>query len=240
MNEYNLEDPKKGLFGSDEPQFDPSLFQIDKEKGLVNLTKIANHFDKRVAKWKELPSTQRFLQAFFEKNPESENWTVVNGGPQNGTWASKKIALKFAEWISVDFEIFANQVLDDYFSKPKQEQAKQLSTLDILKITASEIERLDEENRKLQAEAVLLNSQDLTVKTQKEWKWKSQMVQNNRGRSINYYVSKHFFTGDYAEAHRKAKEAYREATGINLPPADLMSIDMKKDYLLWLSQFNLK
>lgn len=31
--------------------FDISLFEIDKEKNLVNLTKIANHFGKRVNKW---------------------------------------------------------------------------------------------------------------------------------------------------------------------------------------------
>jgi phage antirepressor YoqD-like protein len=152
MSEYSLTDPNQGIFGSNEPAFDPSLFQIDKEKGLVNLTKIANHFDKRVAKWKELPSTQRFLQAFFEKNPESENWTVVNGGSQNGTWASKKIALKFAEWISVDFEIFANQVLDDYFSKPKLNQPtlpdNYISALEQLLESKKEEQRL-----RLEAEA---------------------------------------------------------------------------------------
>lgn len=98
--------------------FSPSIFEIDKEKGLVNLTKIAKHFDKRVNDWAVLSSTQRFLNAFFSKNPEPENLVVVNGGLSgNGTWASRKIAIKFAEWISVDFEIFTNDILDELFQK---------------------------------------------------------------------------------------------------------------------------
>ena len=98
--------------------FDISIFEIDKEKQLINLTKICQHFDRRIAKWKELPTTQRFLEAFFAKNPESENWVVVNGGNSgNGTWASRRVALKLAEWISVDFEIWCNEKLDELFQK---------------------------------------------------------------------------------------------------------------------------
>jgi len=119
--------------------FDVSLFEIDKEKGLVNLTKIAKHFDKDIFDWKRLPATQRFLTAFKEKNPDRENLVVVNGGNKNGTWASKKLALKFAEWISVDFEIFANEVLDNHFN-PKQPKA--LTTVDILELTQNEIKKL--------------------------------------------------------------------------------------------------
>lgn len=146
---YKLTDPNtnKGLFSLQIDQnnfeevktFDISLFEIDQDKNLVNLTKIANHFDKRVSKWRELPSTQKFLESFFKKNPESENLTVVNGGNKNGTWASKKLALKFAEWISVDFEIFANEVLDNYFTP------KQLTVLDILELNTNKIKELKAE-----------------------------------------------------------------------------------------------
>ena len=102
--------------------FDLSIFEIDQEKGMVNLTKIADHFGKRVSDWKKLSSTQKFLKAFFVKNSEGENLTVINGGKNpdgsfaTGTWASRKLALKFAEWISVDFEIYANEVIDQLFS----------------------------------------------------------------------------------------------------------------------------
>jgi hypothetical protein len=60
--------------------FDISIFEIDKEKGMVNLTKIANHFGKEVFDWKRLANTKRFLDVFFIKNPERVNLVVVNGG----------------------------------------------------------------------------------------------------------------------------------------------------------------
>lgn len=131
--------------------FDISLFEIDKTKNLVNLTKIANYFNKRVSKWRELPSTQRFLSAFFDLNPESENLVVVNGGNTgNGTWASSKIALKFAEWISPEFEVFCNSKLDELFKTGKTEltKPKELSRLEILEL-ALETEK---ENIKLRAD----------------------------------------------------------------------------------------
>ena len=98
--------------------FDLSIFEIDQEKGMVNLTKIADHFGKRIFDWKRLPGTKKFLTVFFGENPERENLVVVNGGLSgNGTRASRKLSLKFAEWISVDFEIFANEVMDELFFK---------------------------------------------------------------------------------------------------------------------------
>ena len=211
--------------------FDISLFEIDKEKNLVNLTKIANYFGKRVNKWTELPTTKRFLEAFAQKNPLTDNWVTVQGGNKQGTWASKKIALKFSEWISVDFEIFANEVLDNYFTPPKPK-----TVLENLKDAVAELERAEEENKKLALENTNLANREIEVKTQKDYKWLKQEVQNDRGRTINYYVQKHFFSGSYSEAHKKAKEFYKVNAGIALPNAKLMSLEQKKDYLEFLSR----
>jgi len=161
---YSPTNADKGIFDIsdiEEPNFDISLFEIDKEKNLVNLTKIAKYFDKDVFDWKRLPATQRFLNAFEEKNPDRENLVVVNGGNKNGTWANKKIALKFAEWISVDFEIFANEVLDNYFT-PKQE--KKLTTLDVLELATNEIKKLKAE-LDYKNQIVIERSQSVPAKT---------------------------------------------------------------------------
>jgi hypothetical protein len=144
---YQLTDPNKGLFSlqidknnfEEVKIFDISLFEIDQDKNLVNLTKIANHFNKRVNDWKSLPATEKFLSSFFKKNPLPENLVMVQGGNKQGTWASKKLALKFAEWISVDFEIFANEVLDNHFTP------KQLTVLDILELNTIKIKELKAE-----------------------------------------------------------------------------------------------
>ena len=39
-------------------EFDISIFEIDKQKNLVNITKIAKYFNKRVNDWRQLPSTK--------------------------------------------------------------------------------------------------------------------------------------------------------------------------------------
>jgi phage regulator Rha-like protein len=101
------------------------------------------------------------------------------------------------------------------------------------------LEKKERENKQLASNNALLASQDLEVKTAKEYKYKTQILQNNRGRTINYYVNKYFFEGNYSLAHRKAKALYRSATGINLPDtAKMMSMEQKKDYLIWLSKYD--
>ena len=132
--------------------FDISIFEIDQEKGMVNLTKIADYFGKRVSDWRQKGSTKKFLRAFFFKNPEPQNLVVVNGGDYgNGTWASRKLALKFAEWISVDFEIYANEVIDTLFRTGKVELQPQqpLSLTEVLEQSQAWIMTLAQENTTL-------------------------------------------------------------------------------------------
>ena len=139
-----------------------------------------------------------------------------------------KKAMKFKK----DY-IQAFNVMEAQLQSPKQ-----LSTLEMLKLAVTELEAKEKEIKHLASNNALLAAQDLEVKTAKEYKWKAQVVQANRGRSINYYVSKYFFNGDYREAHNNAKLAYKESTGICLPSkADLMSMEQKKDYLDWLSKY---
>jgi phage antirepressor YoqD-like protein len=106
------------IFNSQDELFDVSMFDIDQEKQLVNITKIAKFFGKEVSKWNELPSTIKFLNAFNKKSPTSENVVTVRGGNdkhKQGTWVHRKIAIKFAEWINTDFEIWCNDKLDELF-----------------------------------------------------------------------------------------------------------------------------
>jgi anti-repressor protein len=118
-----------------------------------------------------------------------------------------------------------------------KERNKPLTIEDILQLNIDTIKTLKQENLKLQAENVLMSSRDLEVKTQKDYKWKNQVVQADRGRTINYYVSKLFFQGDYRQAHNQAKLAYKRSTGISLPQnISYASSEQKKDYLNWLSQ----
>lgn len=130
--------------------------------------------------------------------------------------------------------IKAFNAMEKELSKPKQ-----LSTLDLLKLNQKAIEQLEQRAKELETENTKLANRDLEVKTQKDYKWKEKELRADRGRTINYYVTRHFFEGNYKEAHDKAKLAYKSNTGVNLPMSEkLMSLDQKKDYLNWLSKFS--
>jgi len=223
-----------GLETINSPIFDISIFEV--KNGKINLTKICQSFSKNVNEWKRLPSTQAFLKAYSDMGKTHITIYKGNSGKEQGTFGTREIALKLAQWISPEFEVFCIQKLDELFQTGKTELKKQ-SPLELLKFAVAELEAKEKENQKLALENTTLASRDLEVKTQKEYKWKSQEVKNDRGRSINYYVSKHFFTGSYRDAHNNAKDAFRNATGVSLPSnADSMSIEQKKEYLDWLSR----
>ena len=217
--------------------FDISIFEIDKQKNLVNITKIAKAFNKKVNDWLRLTTTKRFLEAFFAKNPMRENLATVKGGNNQGTWVSKKLAIKFSEWISVEFEIFANEQLDKLFNN--QTMPKKLSIQDILKLNTLTIQKLESRNKFLENQNTKLVNRNLEVKTQKEYKWKENVLKNDIGITINFYVMKYYKKGgvSFSMAHNKAKSDYKYYTGINLPDrASKMSIKQKQAYLDWLSK----
>jgi len=224
-----------GLETINSPIFDISIFEV--KNGKINLTKICQSFDKDVRRWLANTSTKTFIEALESADGKTViTQNVGNNGLEQGTFGTREIALKLAQWISPEFEVFCIQKLDELFQTGKTELKKQ-SPLELLKFAVAELEAKEKENQKLALENTTLASRDLEVKTQKEYKWKSQEVQNDRGRSINYYVSKHFFTGSYREAHNNAKDAFRNATGVSLPSnARSMSMEQKKEYLDWLSR----
>lgn len=106
-----------GVF-SEEGTFDISIFEIDKEKGMVNLTKIAKHFGKEVRRWLANPSTKAFLEAIKSADGKSvTTQNVGNNGKEQGTFGTREVALKLAQWISPEFEVFCIKKLDELFQK---------------------------------------------------------------------------------------------------------------------------
>lgn len=92
---------------------------------LINATEMARPFNKRPAKWLELPGTQDFLGSLMDiralNNQEfssvrlsdtSNNPFVktIMGSPSNGggTWMHEDVALEFARWLSPTFAIWCN------------------------------------------------------------------------------------------------------------------------------------
>ncbi len=91
-------------------KFDISALEVDGD--LVNLTKLAKLANKRLDVWLKSNRTQRFLEAFMKVTPNGGIQIKLGRDKEQGTFAHRKIALKFAEWVSVDFEIWVNQQID--------------------------------------------------------------------------------------------------------------------------------
>ena len=114
------------LKGGESVTLDQSIFMIDDEKGMVNLTAIAKACGRRVSKWLELPSTKEYIKVYSEVRKSGiEVIKRVKGGNldnlQQGTWAPVEVAYKFAMWISPAFEVWVTMVLKELFETGKVE-----------------------------------------------------------------------------------------------------------------------
>lgn len=81
-------------------------FQLG-ENVMVNATEMAKPFNKRPAKWLELPSTTQFIDSLIavRKSDRSKLIQQING---IGTWFHEDVALEFARWLSPAFAIWCN------------------------------------------------------------------------------------------------------------------------------------
>jgi hypothetical protein len=85
--------------------------------GWVNATQAAARFGKRPNDCLTLPSTVEYLEAIRRRSDtrlSGNGWVIAKrGGRDQGTWLHPKLAVKFARWLSVDFEIWCDEKIDD-------------------------------------------------------------------------------------------------------------------------------
>jgi hypothetical protein len=82
--------------------------------GWINATEAAARFGKEPTQWLRLPDATRYLEALqctygeitYVKTSRARS---DRGG---GTWLHPKLAVKFARWLSVDFEIWCDAQVD--------------------------------------------------------------------------------------------------------------------------------
>ncbi len=88
--------------------------------GWLHATEIAERFGKEPAQWLRLDSTKEYIQRLSERMEKSNvgksHITLVKTRRGNtstsGTWLHPKLAVKFARWLSVDFEIWCDEQID--------------------------------------------------------------------------------------------------------------------------------
>lgn len=90
-----------------------------KADNFVDATAWCKAFGKRWNDFAVLPETKRFINACCERKKTRKSGLVrpVKGV---GTWVHPLIAIKLAEWLSPEFEVFAKEVLQKFIEAPEE------------------------------------------------------------------------------------------------------------------------
>lgn len=85
--------------------------------GWFNATEVAERFGKRPAHFLELESTKGYIAALQRKYGEIPYFKTRRGGNVGipgiaGTWLHPKLGVKFARWCDEDFEVWADEQID--------------------------------------------------------------------------------------------------------------------------------
>ena len=131
--------------------FDENIFEVS--GGMVNLTKMASSFGKEIRRWLQNPNTKKFISSLEAVDGKSVIAILQGGNGEQGTFGTRDIAIKVAQWISPDFEVFCIKKLDTLFQTGKVELApepkKQEIDSDFLFQLAKKMRELEFEKEKL-------------------------------------------------------------------------------------------
>ena len=90
-----------------------------RDDGWFNATEAAGKFDKKPAKWLELPGTKRYMQALAKAlgfDVQKSDIKLVRTSKvrgQAGTWLHPKLAVAFARWLDPQFSVWCDCQIDD-------------------------------------------------------------------------------------------------------------------------------
>lgn len=126
---------------------------------MVNATEMAKSFDKRPAKWLELPSTKEFLAALTDVRKsdfaliQTDKGGISGGG---GTWMHEDVALEFARWLSPAFAIWCNdrikELLKYGMTATQPTLDEMVNNPDLVIRMATQLKQEREEKARLEAE----------------------------------------------------------------------------------------
>ena len=88
------------------------------EQGWFNATEAAKRFGKRPVDWLRLPETEKYLAALCKRSDvrKSHFTKTLKGNSKlftQGTWLHPKLAIRFAQWLDIDFAIWCDEQIDN-------------------------------------------------------------------------------------------------------------------------------
>src|ERR1039457_2374880 len=144
------------------------------DEGWFNATIAADKFDKRPNDWLSLPSTKEYLAAMQRRYPEVKKFYFARKGGNTrlsgngkGTWLHPKLAVRFAQWLDLDFAVWCDEQIDNIIRnnipacdiiKLRHEVASSLKVMNAVLLTKREEEGKITEKHHYINEARLINN----------------------------------------------------------------------------------
>jgi hypothetical protein len=82
------------------------------DEAWFNATAVAAMFEKKPAKWLELPSTEAYLAALSRNYPKIGQFKRATEGRNGGTWFHPKLSVAFARWLNADFAVWCDMQIE--------------------------------------------------------------------------------------------------------------------------------
>lgn len=130
-------------------------FEFSDGNRMINASEMAKPFGKRVSNFLRLAETKAYIELLEIRYADimvggkpKEVLRVVKGGdPQlQGTWMEEKLALKFAAWLSAEFELWVFDRIEELLTTGKTE-VKNFEPSGVIKSLRIIVEQLEEQEQ---------------------------------------------------------------------------------------------
>ncbi|WP_186205930.1 KilA-N domain-containing protein [Burkholderia gladioli] len=81
------------------------------DDGWFDATAVATKYGKRTAEWLRLPATVAYIDALNRKYGNFPH-LKTRRGVGGGTWMHPKLAVRFAQWLDVDFAVWCDEQIE--------------------------------------------------------------------------------------------------------------------------------
>lgn len=96
-------------------EFNSNLVTFDLSSDMmISLTDMAKANGKEAWRWLDLESTKSYLAVIAKLG---KNEVITKQGVNGGTWASKRVAIRFAQWLSDEFAIWVDTQIEELLTK---------------------------------------------------------------------------------------------------------------------------
>lgn len=162
-------------------------FLLGNEKNvMVNATEMAKAFGKEIDNFLRLESTKKYITAFLKRENSKiipsdvrgylTEEDVIIGKKRGGTYMHRKVALKFAAWLDVDFEVWIIDTIDDLLFGDAKVAGEKIS----------EVAIQEAKIKKLREDILINGSEDAKKLLQEE----ASLVElkKNKNKAVNNFV----------------------------------------------------